>query len=345
MGALISDFDYRLPEELIAQEALTRRDSSRLLVIDRSENRIVHGKHFYSLPEFLKKGDVLVLNDTRVIPCRLEGRKKETGGRTEFLLLRRFSKNAWEILARPSRRLCKGAVVEFGENLTGRLLSSMGEGRWTAEFEFRGDFFEILRETGSTPLPPYIRKSFDRNEISERYQTIYADKPGAAAAPTAGLHFTGELLGNIKKSGVALAFITVHAGAETFRPVKSETVEGHRMSAEYYEIGGEAAGIINGRPEGGRVFAVGTTSARVLETAASAGGGVRDGSGWTGIYIYPGYRFRCVQALITNFHQPRSTNILLVSAFAGRELLLRAYREAVAEKYRFLSFGDANLIL
>lgn len=345
MAALISDFHYELPEALIAQEALPRRDSSRLLVINRERNEITHGKKFYSLPEFLEEGDVLVLNNTRVIPARLSGEKSKTGGKTEFLLLKNISGNVWEVLARPSRRLRAGAEVCFGEGLKAVLISSLGEGRWTAGFESRGGFQEALREKGSVPLPPYIKTNPLGEEAVERYQTVYSSVPGAAAAPTAGLHFTGELLGKIMKKGVKTAFVTVHTGLDTFRPVKSETVEGHSMGAEYFEIGREAAEIINSRPGGSRVFAVGTTSVRVLETAASENGKVSASSGWTDIYIYPGYSFKCAGALITNFHQPRSTNIILAAAFAGRELLMRAYREAVSRKYRFLSFGDANLIL
>ncbi len=345
MGALISGFDYDLPDELIAQEAPGDRASARLMVIKKSEGKILHRQSFAEFPEELRSGDVLVLNNTRVIPARLLGRKEGTGGKVEFLLLKKISEGRWDVLAKPSRRLREGTAVSFGDNLKAWILSGTGEGRWRVEFSYSGDFLSILEEAGSTPLPPYIRGKFEKEALRERYQTVYAEKPGASAAPTAGLHFTVELLERIKAMGVSIAPLTIHTGLDTFRPVKEELIEDHAMASEYYEIGADTVKTINNRPEGARVFSVGTTSTRVLETVSDERGAVRQGKGWTDIYIYPGHSFRCADALITNFHPPRSTTLLLTAAFAGRELLLEAYREAVSRKYRFLSFGDATLIV
>lgn len=344
MGTLTSGFDYSLPDELIAQEAPGDRSSSRLMVINKSEGKIQHRRSFTAVTDYLRSGDVLVLNNTRVIPARLLGKKEGSGGKVEFLLLKKISGNRWDVLAKPSRRLGEGTSVAFGDNLKARIISGEGEGRWRAEFFYSGDFLGILDEAGIAPLPPYIRRKHGKEAAKERYQTVYAKKPGAAAAPTAGLHFTVELLERIEAMGVSIAPLTIHTGLDTFRPVKEKLIEDHVMSSEYYEIGPETVRTINERPRGSRVFSVGTTSTRVLETVSDERGTVRQGKGWTDIYIYPGHRFRCVDALITNFHPPRSTTLLLTAAFAGRELLLKAYSEAVSRKYRFLSFGDATLI-
>ncbi len=345
LKTLISDFDYRLPDDLIAQEALTERSEAKLLVIERSAGRVEHGNRFKSLPGFLKKGDVLLLNNTRVIPARITGVKKETGGKIELLLLKQNSEKEWEVLAKPSRRVRAGSLINFGDEITAEPAEELGEGRWTVKFSYEGDFLAILEKIGAPPLPPYIRTTFEKEKLSKRYQTVYARIPGAAAAPTAGLHFTEELLKKIEEMGVSIAPLTIHAGLGTFRPVKGEFIEDHRMDSEYYEIGEDTAAIVNNRPPGGRIFAVGTTSVRVIETVADEGGVVHPGRGWTDIFMYPGYRFKAVDALITNFHPPRSTTLLLAAAFAGKDLLLKAYAEAVSRKYRFLTFGDATLII
>lgn len=337
----VEDFDYDLPPELIAQVPVEPRDHSRLLVLHRDNGAMEH-VHFYDLPRYLRAGDVLVVNETRVIPARLFGHK-ETGGRVEVLLLRPLSDRTWEALVRPGRRLKPGARVTFSDELAARVVQTLPEGNRLLEFECRGEFSELLDRLGRVPLPPYITTEL---ADPERYQTVYGRERGSAAAPTAGLHFTPQLLAEIERMGVAVARLTLHVGLGTFRPVKVERVEDHTMHEEYYAISAAAAERINAaRARGGRVIAVGTTSVRTLETVSDERGVVHAGEGWTGIFIYPGYRYRAVDAMITNFHLPKSTLLMLVSAFAGRELIMAAYREAVAARYRFFSFGDAMLIL
>ncbi len=331
-----SDFDYFLPEELIAQEPLEQRSSSRLLTL--IEGKIDH-RHFYNITEYLKKGDCLVLNNTRVLPARLYGTKKDTGAAIEFLLLKRIDLCCWEVILKPGRRAKKGAKFVFGDILEAEILEVLENGNRIVKFTFEGVFEEILDTLGEMPLPPYITKKL---EDRERYQTVYSKEVGSAAAPTAGLHFTDELLDEIRAMGVNVAFVTLHVGLGTFRPVKAEKIEEHEMHSEYYTISEETADIINKtRENGGRIVAVGTTSVRTLESAADENGYVPSKSDDTSIFIYPGYKFKVIDALITNFHLPKSTLIMLVSAFAGKENVLKAYDEAVKEKYRFFSFGDA----
>lgn len=338
----INDFVYELPEELIAQHPLEKRDLSRLLVLDKKTGGIEHGK-FSDILEHINQGDCLVLNDTRVIPARLMGTREDTGGRIEFVLLKRMKGDIWEVILKPGRRARPGARFIFGDGLLkAKILEVVEEGNRLVEFEYDGVFEQILDKVGIVPLPPYITC---RLEDSERYQTVYSRDKGSAAAPTAGLHFTNELLSVLEKKGVNMAFVTLHVGLGTFRPVKVENIEEHKMHSEYYTIGNEACNAINKtKNSGGKIIAVGTTSCRVLETAGNSQGDISPGCGWTDIFIYPGYRFKMVDALITNFHLPGSTLIMLVSAFAGRENVLAAYREAIENKYRFFSFGDAMLI-
>lgn len=338
-----SDFFYELPEELIAQDPLPDRSASRLLVLDKKSGGIKH-RSFRDIREYLREGDCLVLNNTRVIPARLLGIKKETGGAVELLLLKRLSADRWETLVRPGKKLREGACVSFGDGaLTGEIEEVLPDGNRIVRFFFEGIFEEILDRLGQMPLPPYITHTLgDR----ERYQTVYAKYDGSAAAPTAGLHFTKELLSELREMGVEIVEVTLHVGLGTFRPVKAEEVTEHRMHSEYYEIPPEAAERINAaKAEGRRVISVGTTSTRTLESAATPDDRVTSGSGWTDIFIYPGYDFRVIDGLLTNFHLPESTLIMLVSALAGRERVLHAYEEAVRERYRFFSFGDAMLIL
>jgi len=335
-----SDFDYYLPEELIAQEPLEKRSNSRLLTL--IDGKVEH-KHFYNIKEYLRKGDCLVLNNTRVMPARLYGVKKDTGAAIEFLLLKRIDLNCWEVILKPGRRAKEGAVFIFGGKLEAEILRVLDNGNRIVKFSYDGVFEEILDELGEMPLPPYITKKL---EDRERYQTVYSKEVGSAAAPTAGLHFTEELLDEIRDMGVNVVFVTLHVGLGTFRPVKEEKIEEHEMHSEFYTISEETADIINKtKKEGGRVIAVGTTSVRTLESAAEDDGMVPEKSDDTNIFIFPGYKFKVVDALITNFHLPKSTLIMLVSALAGRENVLRAYEEAVKEKYRFFSFGDAMLII
>ncbi len=339
----VSDFYYELPEELIAQDPLERRSDSRLMVLDRKKNTITH-RHFRDITEYLKPGDCLVINDTKVIPARLLGVKKDTGAAAEILLLRNMGNNLWETLVRPGKKLRPGAVVVFGDGLlTGTIEDTTEGGNRLVRFSYEGIWEELLDRLGEMPLPPYITHRLqDRN----RYQTVYATHEGSAAAPTAGLHFTGELLKELEEKGINIARLTLHVGLGTFRPVKARTVEEHEMHSEYYELTEEAADMINRtREAGGRVIAVGTTSTRTLETAAAEGLPLKACSGWTDIFIYPGYSFRVVDGLITNFHLPESTLIMLVSAFYDREHVLAAYKTAVEERYRFFSFGDAMLLL
>ena len=337
----VTDFDYELPEELIAQTPIEKRDESRLMVLDRKEQTIEH-KHFKDIIDYLEPGDVLVRNNTKVIPARLYG-KKETGAKVEFLLLNNMEKDIWECIVRPGNKLHIGAKVIFGDGLLkAEVLDTMPGGTRKVEFHYEGIFNEILDKIGLMPLPPYIHESLKEND---RYQTVYAKYEGSAAAPTAGLHFTPELLKKIEEKGIDIANVTLHVGIGTFRPVKEDTVEAHQMHSEHFYIKEEDCEKINkAKKSGHRVIAVGTTSCRVLETIADDNGYVKPTEGDTQIFIYPGYKFRCLDALITNFHLPQSTLVMLVSALAGKDYIMKAYKGAVEQKYRFFSFGDAMLI-
>lgn len=339
----LSDFDYTLPEELIAQHPVEPRDASRLMVVPRSGGAFEH-RHFRDLPEYLRPGDALVLNETRVMPARLMGHREVTGGGIEVLLLKRLDRDRWETLVKPGRKARPGQRIIFGDgSLVGTVLESTEVGGRVIEFSYDGVFEEVLDRLGQMPLPPYIH---ERLENPERYQTVYAKELGSAAAPTAGLHFTPELLERISAMGVHVEKILLHVGLGTFRPVQVEDVERHKMHSEFYTVSPETAARLNQvRAEGGRIIAVGTTSVRTLETVTTEDGVVQPGQGWTDIFIYPGYRFKAVDAMVTNFHLPKSTLVMLVSAFAGRERILNAYAEAVRLRYRFFSFGDAMLIL
>lgn len=336
-----ADFDFYLPEELIAQTPLERRDASRLLTLDRSTGAVGH-HHFYELPKFLRPGDCLVLNDSRVLPARLIGRRP-TGGACEVLLLADKGDNLWECLVRPGRKLKPGTQVIFGDGrLTATVEAELNDGKRAVRFQYQGIFLEILEELGKMPLPPYIKAEL---EDRERYQTVYSRVVGSAAAPTAGLHFTRPLLDEICDMGIKVCYVTLHVGLGTFRPVKAEDIADHEMHSEFCMISQETADIINAaKRDGGRVICVGTTSCRTVESFAAEDGTLSERSGWTNIFIYPGYKFKVLDALVTNFHLPQSTLIMLVSALAGRERVLAAYEEAVREKYRFFSFGDAMLI-
>lgn len=338
-----SDFDYELPEELIAQTPMEPRDHSRLLVYHRADGRVEH-LHFYDLPRFLRKGDVLVINETKVIPARLLGEKEDTGVPVELLLLKRLERDVWEALVRPGRRLKPGAVCTFGNGLLkAEIIESAEDGGRKVRFLYDGVFEEILDRLGQMPLPPYIHEKL---QDKTRYQTVYAREEGSAAAPTAGLHFTPQLLDSIRAMGVDIVPVVLHVGLGTFRPVKVEDVSQHHMHVEHYQVSPEAAERINrARAKGGRCICVGTTSVRTLETVTGEDRQVQAQSGDTGIFIMPGYNFHATDALITNFHLPQSTLLMLISALMGREEALRVYREAVQERYRFFSFGDAMLIL
>ncbi|MFZ5596178.1 MAG: tRNA preQ1(34) S-adenosylmethionine ribosyltransferase-isomerase QueA [Bacillota bacterium] len=340
----VSDFDYYLPDELIAQEPLPHRDESRLMLVRRDSESFEH-KMFRDVKQLLRAGDVLVLNDTRVLPARLFAVREDTGGRVEVLLVRETGDRLWEVLVKPGRRARPGAVLIFGGGLLkGAIVGCTETGERLIRFESSVPFREALDKIGIMPLPPYIKK-YPRDP--GRYQTVYARKEGSVAAPTAGLHFTGKLLDEIKEMGVEVVTVLLHVGPGTFRPVKTENVTDHRMHEEYFEISVRAAEIINEAVQDPdrRVIAVGTTTVRCLESGSGNQGRVRPGSGYTGIFIYPGYRFKVIDGLITNFHLPRSTLIMMVSALAGREKIMRAYREAVERRYRFFSFGDAMIIL
>ena len=336
-----SDFYFNLPEEQIAQVPLTDRTSSRLMVLDKQTGETKH-QHFYDIIDYLNEGDCLVLNDTRVIPARLFG-ARPSGGKVEFLLLTRKDEKRWEVLVKPGKKARVGDEIIFGEGrLKAKVEEIIEDGNRIVSFEYEGSFEEVLDQLGEMPLPPYIHEKL---EDKERYQTVYSKHEGSAAAPTAGLHFTNELLEKIKEKGIKIAYVTLHVGLGTFRPVKVEDVLEHEMHSEFYQIDEQNAAIINEtKKAGGRIISVGTTSTRTLESNADEKGMVRAGSGWTNIFIYPGYTFKCIDALITNFHLPESTLIMLVSALAGKEHTLRAYNEAVKEGYRFFSFGDAMFI-
>lgn len=336
-----SDFDFYLPEELIAQTPLERRDSSRLLTLDKTTGKTGH-HHFFDLPSFLRPGDCLVLNNSRVLPARLIGHRP-TGGACEVLLLTDKGNGLWECLVRPGRKLKPGAQVLFGDGqLTASIEAEIEDGKRLVRFHYEGIFLEVLEQLGKMPLPPYIKEELKDNE---RYQTVYSKVVGSAAAPTAGLHFTPELLRQVQEMGVKVCYVTLHVGLGTFRPVKAEDILEHEMHSEYCEVSQETAEIINEtKRSGGRVICIGTTSCRTIESFAAEDGTMTERSGWTNIFIYPGYRFKVLDALVTNFHLPQSTLIMLVSALAGREKVLAAYGEAVEEKYRFFSFGDAMFI-
>lgn len=338
----VSEFNYDLPKELIAQVPIKNRDTSRLMVLDRTTQTIEH-KIFKDILDYLEPGDCLVRNNTKVIPARLYGKKQETGANVEFLLLKRMEGDIWEVMVKPGKKLMPGTKVTFGEGLLqAEILEKLEGGNRKVKFEYQGIFNEILNEIGLMPLPPYIHEKLKEKD---RYQTVYAKYEGSAAAPTAGLHFTEQLLEKIKEKGVEIANVTLHVGIGTFRPVKVENVEEHDMHSEHFYIKKEDAEKINkAKREGHRVIAVGTTSCRVLESIADENGMVQETEGDTSIFIYPGYQFKCLDCLITNFHLPESTLIMLVSALAGKDFIMKAYQEAVKEKYRFFSFGDAMFI-
>ncbi len=337
-----SDFWYDLPEELIAQTPLQKRDASRLMVLDRETGAVTH-RHFYDIVDYLKPGDCLVMNDSRVLPARLLGHRP-TGGAVEVLLLRDLGNKRWECLCKPGRKMQVGNEVIFGNGeLTATVAEVREDGNRIVEFHYEGIFLEVLERLGKMPLPPYIKEEL---QDQERYQTVYSREVGSAAAPTAGLHFTQELLDKIRAKGVKTAFVTLHVGLGTFRPVKAEEITDHHMHSELCMISQETADMLNEtRRNGGRIICVGTTSCRTLESLVNPDGTFAAGSKWTEIFIYPGYTFRAMDGLITNFHLPESTLVMLVSAFAGREHVLAAYKEAVAQRYRFFSFGDAMCIL
>ncbi len=337
----VEEFDYDLPEELIAQTPLENRSSSRLLVLNRKKETIEH-RNFFNLVDYLEEGDTLVLNDTKVLPARLIGEKEETKAVIELLLLKNIKEDTWECLVKPARRVKVGTVVSFGGKLKAKCIGEKEEGIRHFTFLYEGIFLELLEELGSMPLPPYIHEKL---EDANRYQTVYAKEIGSAAAPTAGLHFTEQLLAEIKEKKVNIAYITLHVGLGTFRPVAVETIEEHKMHSEFYQMSVEVAELLEQTKKNHkRIIAVGTTTTRTLETIMNLYHKFIPCSGWTDIFIYPGYQFQAIDALITNFHLPKSTLVMLVSAFAGKEFILKAYREAIQHKYRFFSFGDAMLI-
>lgn len=340
----LEEFDFYLPEELIAQTPLLKRDTSKLLTINRKENKYEH-KVFSDIIDYFNPGDTLVLNNTRVMPARLYGQKKDTGAAIEVLLLKNKEHNMWECLVKPAKRIKVGSIVSFGDGIMeAECVKVLDDGFRYFEFKYEGIFQERLDELGTMPLPPYIK---ERLTDKERYQTVYSKEVGSSAAPTAGLHFTNELLDKIKQKGVNIVYLTLHVGLGTFRPVSVENIEDHDMHSEYYTLDKEAANVINEtKKNGGRVFSVGTTSTRTLETIARDNDGkIVPASGWTNIFIYPGFEFKCVDGLITNFHLPKSSLIMLVSAFYNREKVLELYKIAVENKYRFFSFGDAMIII
>ena len=342
----ISEFDYELPEDLIAQHPLAERDASRMLIVNRAEGSL-QDEHFSSLPRFLRAGDCLVLNNTKVFPARLLGKRLPTGGAVELLLLREVGSGVWQTLARPARRLQLGTRIGFGGKLKATVTGVNEDGTREIEFDRRDGFWHVIEEIGEPPLPPYIKRDdVPAREDRERYQTIYAQQTGAIAAPTAGLHFTPKVFDELAQAGIRIAEITLHVGYGTFEPVRVDDISQHRVQPEAFSINAEAANAVNGaRAAGGRVVAVGTTTTRALEAATSADVELIPTAGTAGLTITPGYKFRIVDALLTNFHLPRSSLLLLVSAFAGRDLILQAYRHAVGERYRFYSYGDCMLIL
>ena len=338
----VEEFDYNLPEELIAQKPLEQRDSSKLLVLDKKTGEVEH-KHFYDILNYLEKGDTLVLNDTKVLPARLIGEKEETKAVIEILLLKNIKDDDWECLVKPARRIKVGTIVSFGNGkLKAKCIKEEDDGIRHFTLIYNGILLETLEELGTMPLPPYIHEKL--NDQS-RYQTVYAKEVGSAAAPTAGLHFTNELLEEIKAKGINIAYVTLHVGLGTFRPVSVETIEEHEMHSEYYQMTKEVAELLTKtKNENHKIIAVGTTSTRTLETIMTKYGEFKECNGWTNIFIYPGYKFKAIDNLITNFHLPKSTLVMLVSALAGKENILNAYNEAIKNKYRFFSFGDAMLI-
>ncbi|TFB24915.1 tRNA preQ1(34) S-adenosylmethionine ribosyltransferase-isomerase QueA [Filobacillus milosensis] len=340
----IEDFDFELPEELIAQTPLENRANSRLMVLNRKEESIDH-RNFYHILDYFNEGDCLVLNNTKVLPARLFGHKEDTGGKVEVLLLNQQEGDEWEVLVKPAKKVKEGTRIVFGDGLLSAECIGLKEhGGRVIRFEYNGIFLEVLDQLGEMPLPPYIKEQLDDRD---RYQTVYAEEVGSAAAPTAGLHFTEELLDQIKQKGVKIAYITLHVGLGTFRPVQVDNIEEHDMHSEFYQMSEDTASLLNDvKNSGNKIYAVGTTSVRTLETIArDESGQFKAKSGWTDIFIYPPYQFRAIDAMITNFHLPKSTLIMLVSAFANKEFILEAYYKAVEERYRFFSFGDAMLIL
>ncbi|AST92711.1 MULTISPECIES: tRNA preQ1(34) S-adenosylmethionine ribosyltransferase-isomerase QueA [Sutcliffiella] len=337
-------FDFHLPEELIAQIPLENREASRLMVLNKENGNVAHEPSFRSILQYVQAGDCLVLNDTRVLPARLFGMKEDTGAKVEVLLLKQEEGDVWETLVKPAKRVKKGTIITFGDGrLKAVCVEEKEHGGRMLEFQYEGIFYEVLEGLGEMPLPPYIKEQLDDQE---RYQTVFARERGSAAAPTAGLHFTEELLEEMRTKGVHIAFITLHVGLGTFRPVNVDNIEEHDMHAEFYQMTEETANELNTvRENGGRIITVGTTSTRTLETIVSEHGMFKEASGWTNIFIYPGYTFKAIDGMLTNFHLPKSTLIMLVSALAGRDNVIHAYEEAVKEKYRFFSFGDAMLIL
>ena len=337
-----TDFYYDLPQELIAQTPVEPRDSSKLLVLNKKTGDLSH-KHFYDVIDYLKEGDCLILNNTKVLPARMYGTRVDTGSVVEFLLLNQKSYDTWEVITGPGKKARTGHRFTFGDgSLTAEVIDVLPDGNRIAKFGFKGNFFEIIDKIGEMPLPHYITEKL---EDKNRYQTVYAKEEGSAAAPTAGLHFTPELMQRIKEKGVEIGFVTLHVGLGTFRPVKADDIEEHHMHSEHYHLPAETADIINRtKANGGRVFAVGTTCCRTLESVANFRGGIMEDDGWTDIFIYPGYEFKCIDCLITNFHLPESTLIMLVSAFSGYDNTMNAYKVAVEEKYRYFSLGDSMLI-
>ena len=339
----LEEFDYYLPEELIAQTPLKKRDAARLMVVDKKENKI-ENKYFYDIIDYLEEGDALVLNDTKVLPARLIGEKEETKAVVEVLLLKKIELDIWECLCKPARRIKNGTIVSFGNGkLKMKCVAEKDEGIRHFEMIYSGIFYEILDELGTMPLPPYIHEQLKEQDM---YQTVYAKEIGSAAAPTAGLHFTSELLKKIEEKNINVCYVTLHVGLGTFRPVATDNILEHKMHSEFYQMTEETAKILNEtKQKNKKIISVGTTSTRVLETIANKNNGIfKEESGWTDIFIYPGYEFKAVDSLITNFHLPKSTLIMLVSALAGKELILQAYDKAVKEQYRFFSFGDAMII-
>ena len=335
------DFDFYLPDKLIAQTPLDVRDSSRLLVLDKETGIITH-KHFSDIIDYLNKGDVLVLNDTKVMPARIIGTKVDTGAVIELLMLKEVEKDTWEVLSKPAKRVKIGTIIKFSDKLKAECIGVGEEGIRIVKFIYKGIFYEILDELGEMPLPPYIHEKL---KDKDRYQTVYAKNIGSAAAPTAGLHFTKELLAKIKEKGIKIEYITLHVGLGTFRPVSVEDVTKHKMHSEFYQMNKETADVLNqAKKNNDRIISVGTTSTRTLETIINLYGEFKECSGWTDIFIYPGYEFKAITSLITNFHLPKSTLIMLVSALAGKDNIMKAYKEAVEKKYRFFSFGDSMFI-